>query len=195
MEFDADNWKAIFEQSPIGIAIINEEGKWIKVNDVLSGILGFSASELEGGMTFGDITHPSDIEACIEMTKKAAKGDLDSFEMVKRYISKGGKLVWVRSVVHVVRGGDGNFNHFVIHLIPFLAGDKDSPDHLETSLLTIKSFNIKDFFRENWKWVLTVMAASAVALFNFFSDIESRKDRIEDLEKDLKEIRAQNAKV
>ena len=50
-----------FKYAPVGIAHVAPDGTWLKVNDKLSSVLGYTKEELLG-LTFQDITHPDDLE-------------------------------------------------------------------------------------------------------------------------------------
>lgn len=55
-----DLFSSSFEHAPIGMALVSKEGKWIKVNQSLCNILGYSNVELTQ-KTFQEITHPDDL--------------------------------------------------------------------------------------------------------------------------------------
>ncbi|REK56929.1 MAG: PAS domain S-box protein [Bacteroidetes bacterium] len=196
MEFiDTEYWKALFEESPIGIAFVSEEGKWLKVNDTLCQILGYSRAELEE-MDFQRLTHPEDLDADLNMTKRVREGRVDYYEMLKRYITKSGRIVWIRLVVHALKK-NGKFDCFVSKMIPLVNGErikalsKDSAE-LESVKYT---FRLGDFVKENWKWVATALVAICGFFINTwieFKDREKELDRtkatLEEVQKTLKEL-------
>ena len=57
-----ERFRLTFDQSPIGKAIVALDGRYLRVNDALCDITGYSAGELTA-MTFADITHPEDLAA------------------------------------------------------------------------------------------------------------------------------------
>ena len=45
--------------------------------------------------TFGDITHPDDLEADWKQTRLLLAGEIENYSMEKRYYRKDGSIVWV----------------------------------------------------------------------------------------------------
>ncbi len=89
-----DRFRNAFDHAPIGMALVSPEGRWLEVNQVLCDITGFSEQELVE-RTFQDITHPDDLEADLDSTRRMLAGEISSFCMEKRYVRKDGQLVWI----------------------------------------------------------------------------------------------------
>ena len=94
--------RAAFEHAPIGMALVAADGRWISANPALCRITGYTEAELLG-RTFADITHPDDLEADAALAARVLAGELDSYELDKRYVRPSGDTVWVRLSVSVVR--------------------------------------------------------------------------------------------
>ncbi|SFM69059.1 PAS domain S-box protein [Methanolobus profundi] len=104
---DEELFKATFQQSAVGIAQMTLEGNFQKVNERFCEIVGYTREELLS-MNFLDITYPDRSGAESKMVNKLLEGELDSFEIEKRYIHKKGHLVWVKLYTSVSRDGSGN---------------------------------------------------------------------------------------
>jgi len=100
-----NRFEQAFFYSPIGMALVSLEGKWLKVNPALTKITGYTEEEILS-MTFQDITYPDDLEADISQVQQLVEGKNDFYEMEKRYIHKSGNLVWALLSVSIVREGD-----------------------------------------------------------------------------------------
>lgn len=94
-----------FNTSPIGMALVSLEGKWLDVNDALCKSLGYTESELLQ-KTFQDITHPEDLDLDLDYVQKMITGEIDTYQMEKRYFHKDGHIVWVLLSVSMVSDGD-----------------------------------------------------------------------------------------
>jgi len=101
-----DEFRATFEQAPIGIAHVALDGTWRRVNDHLCRILGYTREEMLD-RSFAELTHPDDRAA-----SEVALGDLlregaPSSVAEKRYLRKNGRDVWARVTTSVKRDEAG----------------------------------------------------------------------------------------
>lgn len=75
----------IFDNSPIGIAVINSiNGKMIKVNPAFCDIVDRTEDEL-ASIDWMAITHPDDVQEDLDLMKQLNSGVIDKFTMKKRY--------------------------------------------------------------------------------------------------------------
>lgn len=104
--YENDNiWDAVFQQSPIGIAISNLSeanfvncNNYIRINPVFEQITGRTKADIiKLGWT--KITHPDDLNEDVENYKKLLAGEISNYRMEKRYIKPDGTVVWVYMVV------------------------------------------------------------------------------------------------
>ena len=89
-----ERFRNVFEQGPIGIAIIGLDYRWVAVNAKVSEIVGYTKDELTK-LTFVDITHPDDIDKDVEYAEQLSRGEIPYYSMEKRYIKKNGEVVWI----------------------------------------------------------------------------------------------------
>jgi PAS domain S-box-containing protein len=98
--------REIFEQSPIGIALVGGDFHLVKTNAAYARMLGYSETEL-AAMTPLDVTHPDDREMTQEVLQKFFRTDAHLQRLEKRYIRKDGQMIWVaitNSSVHAPHG-------------------------------------------------------------------------------------------
>jgi len=92
-------FRNIFETSPFGMVLVDAKTKkFIVVNSSFTNFIGYEMDELTG-KTVNDITHPDDLEIGNTGLKKVIRKEILSFDSKKRYIRKGGEVVWGK--VHV----------------------------------------------------------------------------------------------
>lgn len=103
---------ATFEQAAVGIAHVALDGTWLNVNRRCLDIVGYPKEELLQ-LTFGDITHPDDIEADWALVRELLRGERSTYSMEKRYFTKGKRLIWVNLTVSLVRKADGSPDYFI----------------------------------------------------------------------------------
>lgn len=96
-----ERFRATFEQAAVGIANVDFTGHWLRVNQKLCDIIGYSREELLE-LTFQDITHPDDLEKDLSYVNQLLAGQISNYSMEKRYIRKDGSIVWVNLTVSFV---------------------------------------------------------------------------------------------
>lgn len=107
-----ERFRKAFQYSAIGMALVGLDGHWLKVNDALCKIVGFSEKELLS-KTFQDITHPDDLQTDLGFVKQLLEGEIDHYQMEKRYIHNDGHIVWIRLSVSLIRDAQNNALYFV----------------------------------------------------------------------------------
>ncbi|MGE5432560.1 MAG: PAS domain S-box protein [Syntrophomonadaceae bacterium] len=104
--------KATFDQAAVGIAHVSLEGKWLKVNQKICDITGYTTEELEK-LDFQTITHPEYLEKDVEQVKMIIENKTTTYSTEKRYIRKDGTSIWVNLTVSLVRDTAGNPAYFI----------------------------------------------------------------------------------
>jgi PAS domain S-box-containing protein len=107
-----DEFESAFRYAAIGMSIVALDGRWLKVNKSLCDLVGFSEDELLG-LSFQEITHPEDLEEDLGHIEQLIAGEIDAYQMEKRYIRKDGSVVPVLLSVSLVRDRDGAPARFV----------------------------------------------------------------------------------
>jgi PAS domain S-box-containing protein len=104
--------RATFEQAAVGLAHVGTDGRWLRVNDKLCAMVGYSRDELLK-LTFQDITHPEDLEKDLDFVRQVLSGEIQNYSMEKRYLCKDHSLVWINLSVSLVRTAAGAPLHFI----------------------------------------------------------------------------------
>jgi PAS domain S-box-containing protein len=97
-----DLFRLAFENSPIGMALVGKNGAWLDVNESVCRITGYLREELLS-KTFQEITHPDDLEKDLNLLYMMLAGEIEHYEMEKRYFHKQGHVVWTLLTVALVR--------------------------------------------------------------------------------------------
>jgi PAS domain S-box-containing protein len=105
------HFRAFFEEASVGMATSDPAKGWLEANDALCAMLGYSREELRH-VTWADLTHPDDLEADTAQFERVLGGEIDGYALDKRFTHKGGSLVYVHLVVHVVRDEAGRPLYF-----------------------------------------------------------------------------------
>lgn len=107
-----ENFALAFNSSAIGIALVSPQGKWLKVNDAISEIVGYSKEELLK-IDFQTITYKDDLDLDLRYVKQMLDGTIKTYRMEKRYYHKQGHVVWILLSVALVRNKDGSPRYFI----------------------------------------------------------------------------------
>ena len=129
-------FQSAFEFAAIGMALVSPEGKWLRVNRSVCKITGYAEAELLA-RTFQDITHPDDLEQDLENVRKMLAGDIDTYQMEKRYFHKNGSIVWILLSVSLVRTKSGE-PLFFISQIQDITRQKKSEEELAKAAAEMK---------------------------------------------------------
>lgn len=105
-------FRAAFESTPQGIALLTIEGQWIKVNNAICDMLGYSENELQQ-IDFQTITHPDDLESDLTEVRRLLRGDIETYQIEKRYIRKDGEEFPALLSVGLARDKNGKPLRFV----------------------------------------------------------------------------------
>jgi len=97
-------FRSAFEHASIGMAIVDLDGRFLKVNRSLCEIVGYRENELLA-RTFQDITHPDDLEADLMMARRLVAGDIDVQHLEKRYVHSDAHAVWIDGLEKLAGGG------------------------------------------------------------------------------------------
>jgi PAS domain S-box-containing protein len=130
-----EHFRTFFERSMVGMATINRHKSWIKVNDTLCGMLGYTRDELLHA-SWDELTHGEDVVVDGEHFRRLIVGEIDTYAMDKRFLHKDGRVIYTRLSVRSVRN-EGDAVDYVMVQIEDITEEKAARDrdHLLISAL------------------------------------------------------------
>ena len=99
-------FRSIFEGAGIGMALSGPDGRIRVANPAFERLLGYAPGELEG-IYVTDITLSDDLPQQVEYLRQARAGEVDAYQMEKRYVRKDGAVVCGLLHASVVRDDQG----------------------------------------------------------------------------------------
>ncbi len=105
-------FRTVFERAGVGIALVAPDGGWLRVNDALCQIVGYSQDELVK-LTFQDITHPDDLDSDLYLLRQLIDDEIDRYQLEKRYITKSGNTIWIQLIVTKQMSPQGELEYLV----------------------------------------------------------------------------------
>jgi diguanylate cyclase (GGDEF)-like protein/PAS domain S-box-containing protein len=125
----AQLFRTAFDAAPIGMCLVDLDGRFLQVNHALCEILGYEAPELEE-RTFQDITHPEDLNADLAQVERLLEGHIAGYQMEKRYYNANGHVVWALLSVSLMRNAEGEPLYFISQ-IQDISERKRTEEHLK----------------------------------------------------------------
>lgn len=107
-----ERFRLSMTQAAIGMAIVGLDGSFVDVNDALCRLVG-RPREVLTTLSFQDITHPDDLGTDLELVRQLAAGEIDRYDLEKRYYRADGSIVWVLLSGAVLRDADGAARYFL----------------------------------------------------------------------------------
>lgn len=105
-------FRTAFENAAVGIAHVDLEGRWLRFNQRVCDITGYTEAELRS-MTFMDLTHPDDVEPDWAQARRLLAGEINTYSLEKRYIRRDGTHVPIELTVSLSRLPSGEPEYFI----------------------------------------------------------------------------------
>jgi two-component system cell cycle sensor histidine kinase/response regulator CckA len=115
LRLSQDKFRSAMQNSPIGMAVVGPDGRWLEVNPALCKITGYSRGELLI-TNFNSITHPDDREIGSKFLRQMLDKQTEIYQVEKRYLHKDGHVIWVQLNVSLAWNPDGTPRHFVAQI-------------------------------------------------------------------------------
>ncbi|EOQ95195.1 PAS domain S-box protein [Leptospira wolbachii serovar Codice str. CDC] len=116
LRISEDAFRENFDNSAIGMALLDGNGRWLKVNKRVCDIIGYTELELMQ-LTFQDITHPDDLNVDLTYLEELVAEKRKFYQMEKRYFHKNGNLVYAILAVSMVKNEEGKVLYFISQII------------------------------------------------------------------------------
>ncbi|NWD71327.1 PAS domain S-box protein [Pseudomonas gingeri] len=104
--------KTAFALAPTGIAAVAGNGRFLSLNSAFCSIVGYEADELMT-LSFQDITHPDDLDSDLTLLRQLTHGEIDRYQLEKRYRHKNGTSVWVDLHVAKLLSVSGDLEYYI----------------------------------------------------------------------------------
>jgi PAS domain S-box-containing protein len=101
-----------FNYTPIGMALVAPDGRWLKVNTALCNMFGYSEQEFLS-TNFQAITFEEDLELDFKLMREALEGKIDKYNCEKRHYHQNGNIIWVSISSSLIRDEHENPLYFL----------------------------------------------------------------------------------
>ena len=112
LEESEARFRTMFENAGIGIALVGMDRRPIEANAAMIEMTGYSPEEFfqKSGV---DLSYPEDADIGMTELQAVFEGELNSYQIEKRYVRKDGQPYWVRLTNSVFRSEDEEPQYFV----------------------------------------------------------------------------------
>src|SRR6201987_3867956 len=126
-----ERWRSVFENSAIGVALTDLNGRFLATNHVYQTIVGYTEEELRE-LYFLDVTHQDYREANWALITELLEGKRPQFQIEKKYRRKDGSSIWVSNNVSLVPGTE-RVPRFIMALSEDITQSKQAEEALQRS--------------------------------------------------------------
>jgi PAS domain S-box-containing protein len=111
--------------------MIDKSGNFLLFNDWCCNLLGYTREEFQK-LDVKLISHPQDLEQSSALNKKIIEGEIETYQMEKRYIKKDKSFIWCQVSASAIKDNDNN----VINIIGVI---KDITERINSKIALEKS--------------------------------------------------------
>jgi PAS domain S-box-containing protein len=126
-----ERWRSVFENSAIGVALTDYNGRFLATNRVFQAMVGYTEEELRA-VSFLDVTHEDYREANRALITELVEEKRRQFQIEKKYQRKDGSLIWVSNNVSLVPGTE-RVPRFIMALSEDITQRKGAEEALQRS--------------------------------------------------------------
>jgi len=167
-------FRAVFEASPIGIAVMDTAtGDFHTVNPRYEAIVGRRLDELRT-LTWQAITHPDDLQQDVALWEQFAAGSINGYQLEKRYVRQQGEPVWVHMTIARFAMPDEAMPQHLC-MIEDITEEKTLRSQMEFAQRMESIGQLTGGVAHDFNNLLTIMIGSSETLLETLRDEEQRK--------------------
>ncbi|HUG15824.1 MAG TPA: PAS domain S-box protein [Thermomicrobiales bacterium] len=126
-----ERFRAVYENAPIGIVILNPHGDVVSANAAFERMTGYTEAEMRA-MPFDDFIPQEERAASDRRFGDLVTGQIDRYTTERRYVRKDGQILWASLAISAMRDEDGRFLH-TVSMIEDVTEARDAEEALRRS--------------------------------------------------------------
>lgn len=135
-------FRRLFEFAPLGICVSDKEGNMTDANQKFFDLLGYPEERLLK-MKWSEFIHPDDRKICHFQYQQLIKGEVQSYQVEKRYSHCNGETIYVQNSVTGVFDDEDNLE-YAIGMVEDITDRKRSEQALRDSQMRLESLAYYD---------------------------------------------------
>lgn len=100
------DFRAVAAQAPVAWSVIDLDGRQVVGNEVYASMFGYTSEEI-ASLGVADLTHPDDQALTDDYLQRLVRGEIDRFEIDKKYVRKDGSVFIGHLVASLMRDTTG----------------------------------------------------------------------------------------
>lgn len=140
LQASEETFRSAMEYASIGMALVDLDGSWLKVNKSLCDLLGYTEEELRK-IDFQSITHPDDLSEDLNYVKQLLASKIESYQMEKRYFHKHGHTIWALLSVSLARDDSGRPEYFIAQIQDIT--ERKEMERMKSEFISIVSHELR----------------------------------------------------
>jgi len=138
-----ETFRLAMQHASIGMALVSDTGRWLRVNQAMCDLIGYSEAELQQ-TDFQRVTHPDDLSNDLVLLEGLLSGRIPFYTLEKRYFHKNGTVIWTLLDVTLVRNQDDSFKYFIAQIQDITQRKQQeellrASNHMKSAVLTSAS--------------------------------------------------------
>lgn len=167
---------AVFEQTAVGMAYLSNEGQWLKINQKLGEMLGYSTEEILASSP-QQITHPEDYFSDRKLMQKLLNCEIERYAVEKRFVHKSGYEIWVNLTISLVPQSSER-PHIVLVVVEDISERKQLEDAIKALVKGTASVNGgADFFPVFTQYLAFCLNVNHAMVTELIEEEQSRRLR------------------
>lgn len=116
LQLSEERFRGLFDTSPLGMALVDLDGRILQINRAMSTFVGYRPAELVGSH-FLNLAHPADWGVELKEMARLKQGEISSCQLEKRYRNRNGDTFWGWLNISLLRDGAGQPVGFIKQVI------------------------------------------------------------------------------
>jgi diguanylate cyclase (GGDEF)-like protein/PAS domain S-box-containing protein len=108
-------FRGAFDNSPIGMALSDDDGRIVRVNGALCDLTGRTVAQLEGS-AFDELVHPEEMGYDRKAITQLIAGERNQYKVETRFAHATGSPIWVNVQATTIRDEDGDTRRFLVQV-------------------------------------------------------------------------------
>jgi PAS domain S-box-containing protein len=126
-----ERFRRVFEDGPLGVALVGLDGRIKDVNRRFCEMLGYSEQEIID-LGIPGISHPDDVESDRQFGLQLVRGEIPSYTINKRYVRKDGHVIWGQLTASMMHDAESRPTH-IIAMIEDITDRKQAEERVQQS--------------------------------------------------------------